>query len=83
MFLSVAHLYSSRPFQRAIVELCERQGSKVIEETDGRTTDGRTDDKVTYKAVFFQKRAKNILQMTCQKRFDFQRHKQLSKTKTI
>jgi hypothetical protein len=55
MFLSVVHLYSSRPFQRAIVELCRRQGSKVIEETD----DGRrTDDKVTYKAVFFQKRAK-------------------------
>jgi hypothetical protein len=37
MLLSVAHLYSSRTFQRAIVELCRRQGSKVIE----GTTDGR------------------------------------------
>jgi hypothetical protein len=52
--VSVLHIYFLRTFQRAIVELIKRQGLKVYEETDRRT-----DDKVTYEAVFFQKRAKN------------------------
>jgi hypothetical protein len=36
--IKVARLYSLRPFQRAIVELCLRQNSKVIETTDGQKT---------------------------------------------
>jgi hypothetical protein len=45
--LSILHIYSSRPFQRAIVELIKRQGSKVINRT--------TDDKMRCKAVFLKK----------------------------
>jgi hypothetical protein len=55
--LSVLQIYASRPFQRAIVELIKRQGSKVIEGTTD-PDERQTDDKVKYKAVFFQKRTK-------------------------
>jgi hypothetical protein len=55
--MSIAHLYTSRPFQQAIVELCRRQGLKVIEDTDGRTTDGRQSDIQI--GFFFQNRTKN------------------------
>jgi hypothetical protein len=41
--VSVLHIYFSRPFQSAIVELIKRQKSKVIARR--RTTDGRTDGR--------------------------------------